>query len=271
MRFLLLTLFVALAAANGNPNFESNPIFHTNAAIQYGINAVLSTSPIIYGVENWPTYVDLSASQIAVLQAQAEAYFAQRYGITFAAGPTPKLNSTNGFELTALLVAYPYHVYSMFDATNTFRLTDVNLNINPVAVVLVEFVAEAVASTGFQYGGSFAASTIPGTGATAVQVGDDVAYGVYNFTQFDNILQRKIVTELVNFRAFTPSRGPVLLPDLSYSVESFQLCSKLWGAGSGILSVYYPIVPLPYQVNFFNNMHFPAPTGFASVPAWTNC
>lgn len=268
---LLFLVFAIISSVVANGEFEPNPILHTTAAIQYGINGVLDTNPVVYGVENWPKYVSLNNAQIAALQAQAEAYFASRYGITFAPGPTPKQNASNGFALEAIVVGYPYSVYSMYDSTLTFRPTDINLNINPVGVVLVEFVASAVSITGFQYGGSYGAQTIPGTGATVVQVGDDVAYGIYNFTQFDNILKHKIVTELVNFRAFVPSRGPVLLPDMAYSVESFQVCSKLWGSGSSVLAVYFPIAPFPYDIFFFNNMHFHAPSSLASIPAWTDC
>lgn len=315
---LLLSILIAVCTAKNYVRAPVPPNKPTIAAIQFGVDAVLSASPVVFGTENFPALVAITPSQIAALQAAAEAWFATRFGIFFPAGPAPKINTTSGFTLVGISVGEPYSVYSIRDATRTFD--QIRDDENPIAVRLIEFVASppTIIQPGFrEYGGTYAAQTIPGTNATQVRPGDNIAYGFYNFTQSgssrpsssgnthgghsngghsDSVSYsyasssssssgdsnrhltlkggsgckpcQKNATTLVYFRAFVPTRSSVLLPDISDSVEQFQLYSPLWGPGNGVLQVLFPIVPPPTQYWFFNNMHFPAPTGFAALPPW---
>lgn len=116
------------------------------------------------------------------------------------------------------------------------------------------------------YLGTFGASSTD----PAVRLGDNIGAGYYNLTQRGEDGRGRPVTKIVFHAAFVPTRSSLLFPDLSVSVEQFVLRSRRWGQGVTALQVFYPIVALPYETWFFNNMRFPGPTGLAAIPTTWN-
>lgn len=268
--FLVLLVNLMLVSAWEQPT----PVVY----IQLGINGVLQKAPEVYGISGMQAGSGLSISQLAELQANAEAEIAQRAGIHFppgSVGENGKKNTTIGFQLVALTIpaGYGYHVLSLYDSTNSLPAFKPNSAeaCDQVPVTLVEFVASPynmtlVAQSGFVYGGIFGAQEGPAFPAgIQVTAFDNFAYGYYNFT---DSRRNQVIT---NHRTFKVSRGGVLLPDVAFGEENFQLCSAKWGTGRTVLEYMVPTGAYPAPTQFLNNQIHPDITGFQGYTPWTDC